>query len=259
MGPPPGAGGAGGGDAGIGGAFSRGSSSRDHLNIKWNFPVYVPKGEKAGNESRSERLRKALNLKEAFAIIAGDDPRPLLVLRECLTCTGTDDALLTRQADNEKTMLMSRWFNCVKLPADVIDQDHPFHSIFSDEKPSHLFAATKDGSQRLNLAGDQSRTELWKAMGDTLNSQYSTKYKMQLKKLSSMLTRFDELDQKLGLANGKLEDAIEKYGPKSKKMAKADAKVRELRIAKGDLDKEMEKHSKMMLKQKTKADKTKKS
>lgn len=230
-------------------SFRRGASSREHLEIQWTFPVHLGEAKPRGDESRSEQARQALTREAAFALIAGDDPRPLLVLRECLTCTGTDDALLTRQADNEKTMLMSRWFHCVKLPADVIEPEHPFHSLFSEEDPAHLFAATREGNGRLELTGAQSRTELWKAMGATLDSQYKSKYEPQLKKLAALLSRFDELDQKLALANAKLEEAIERHGPNSSKMNKAQKALSKLRVSKAKLDAEMQEHSKLSFKQ----------
>ena len=69
-----------------------------------------------GEHSRSVETKRTLPPEEAYAMLAGEDHRPLLVLRECMTCNGTDDALMTRKADNERTMLLSRWFHCVKLP-----------------------------------------------------------------------------------------------------------------------------------------------
>jgi hypothetical protein len=204
-------------------------------------------------------MRKALELEQAIALMAGDDPRPLLVLRECLTCTGTDDALLQRQADNEKTMLMSRWFHCVKLPANVLEEDHPFHAIFAGDKPAHLFTSTANGSERLDLSGAQSRTELWKAMGQTLHSQYSSKYEKHLKQLSSVLARFDELDLKLGNAKGKLEDVIEKHGPRPKKLSRIQAEIQEIKKAKLALDEDMEKYSTLKLRKKPKTKAAKRS
>lgn len=40
--------------------------------------------------------------------IAGDDSRPLLILRGYKVCNGTDDALLNGGIDNEKTLLLGR-------------------------------------------------------------------------------------------------------------------------------------------------------
>ena len=75
-------------------------------------------------------LRHALSSETVFRTLAGTDPRPLLVLRECAFCNGTDDALLSKGADNERTFLLSTWFHCVKLPVDVLKPDHPYYELF---------------------------------------------------------------------------------------------------------------------------------
>ena len=51
-------------------------------------------------------MRSALTREAAFKVIAGDDPRPLLVLRECKVCNGPM-MLCSRAVDNEKTFLLS--------------------------------------------------------------------------------------------------------------------------------------------------------
>ena len=142
-------------------------------------------------------------------MIAGEDPRPLLVLRECLTCTGTDDALLTRQTDNEKTMLMSRWFHCVKIAPGVLDEDHAFKNLFTGDAPAHLFLARADGSSRMELDGAQSRTELWGVMSALLDLEYRDKPDKALKKLYRVLDGFD--DRLLADAHSGLMAVIDKY------------------------------------------------
>ena len=106
------------------------------LRIQWDHPV-PPKPE-VDPEATVAIPRRALPLEEALAVIRGNDPRPLLVLRECVRCTGTEDALLKRMEDNERTFLMSRWFHCVKLPPAVLEPEHAFHNLFPGEKPGSL-------------------------------------------------------------------------------------------------------------------------
>ena len=159
----------------------------EELGIRWKYPGYIaPIDETAAKEGKdrslSMRRKEALLAGEAFAYLSGEDRRPLLVLRECTTCTGTEDALMTKGADNEKTMLMSRWFHCVKLPPDVLKEGHPFHALFAGDDPAHLFVARWDGSQRRDLTGAQSRTELWGVMGDILASEYQKKPDKALQK-----------------------------------------------------------------------------
>ena len=167
----------------------RGPSARAQLAIAWEHPVDVAAAASAADagaeagRSRSVQARRALEPDQAFARLAGEDRRPLLVLRECLTCTGTDDALLTREADNEKTMLLSRWFHCVKLPPDVLEEDHPFHRLFEGDDPGHLFVSRWNGDERVDLRGDQSRTELWDLMNTRLAADYGKVPKKPLKQL----------------------------------------------------------------------------
>ena len=128
----------GGGLAGGGGSAPvtyRGASAKSLLRIEWDYPVYKQPEEEKTDGSAAKRIRQALSREDALACIVGDDLRPLLVLRECKVCNGTDDALLKGGIDNEKTFLLSAWFHCVKLPADVLEKDHPFHSLFTQEKP----------------------------------------------------------------------------------------------------------------------------
>jgi hypothetical protein len=172
--------------------------------------------------------RKALPLAEAFAAIAGEDGRPLLVLRECFKCNGTDDALMTRKEDNERTLVMSRWFHCVKLPPDVLEEDHPFHALFAGEKPGHLFFARRDGTQRKDLNGQQSRTELWGLMETYLAADYQRSASASLKPLLALLDRFDRLDAELAAAKDQLDDLLEEGQGGSGKFRKAQAKVAEI-------------------------------
>ena len=218
---------------------SRGPTSRDELTIQWRYPNLEQEAVDDGGRTRAIAADRALTAEEAFEVLAGDDPRPLLVLRECLTCNGTDDALLTREADNERTMLLTRWFHCVKLPPTVLEDDHPFHVLFEGKKPAHLFVSQRDGQGRIDLKGDQSRTELWGAMNAALAVAYDKVNKKAgpkkaLSTLNKLLDDLDGLDEELHLTERRLEDEIEDKGPdgrKAKKLAKELADLRAERSA----------------------------
>ena len=47
------------------------------------------------------------------------------MLRECYLCKGSDVALLSRELNNDRTILLTNWFHCVKLPANTTAADHP--------------------------------------------------------------------------------------------------------------------------------------
>jgi hypothetical protein len=171
-------------------------------------------------------MRQALSRAEALAYIAGDDPRPLLVVRECAVCNKTDDALLTAGADNEKTILMSRWFHCVKLPMDVLQKDHPFNALFPDKSSEHLFVSARDGANKLPLESSTSRTELWAAMGKTLAEAYAKDPAVAQKQIAKTLDQLDVLDRRV-VELEKRRDALmeSETKPDAAKIKKADDEI----------------------------------
>lgn len=213
----------------------RGPTSRAELSIDWNYPIWdkptfqAPRtGEESVRPVVATRERRVLPAAEAYAFIAQEDRRPLLVLRECLSCNGTDDALLTRQCDNERTLLMSRWFNCVKLPPDVTDADHPFHELFAGSSPAHLFVARWDGSARRELKGDQSRAELWSVLESVLTSDYEKKVDGALDDLLGILEEYDRIDTEMANVKDQIDDALESDGRDSPKLKKLEKKLDDL-------------------------------
>ena len=207
----------------------RGPTSREELKIAWQYPTYVEKSSAAQGETRALQVRHALTPTQAFAFLAGDDRRPLLVLRECLRCNGTDDALMNRDEDNERTLLMSRWFHCVKLPPDVLSEDQPFHALFAGENPGHLFVAHWDGSGRKDLSGQQSRSELWALLGAFLDAEYEKSCDGALKGLRAVLDHLDKTDSELDLVQERIDALIEKGQADS-------AKARQLRAEQAELE-----------------------
>lgn len=203
----------------------RGPSSRHFLKMKWEYPVYAPEAGKKSEGTTSRAARKALTRDEAIKYIAGDDPRPLLVLRECKVCNGTDDALLKGGPDNEKTFLLSAWFHCVKLPVDVMEENHPFHALFTEKQPEHLFVCSIDGTNHDPLQSQTSRTELWKSMNSLLAKEYTKKPDSSVKSLQKLLDKFDSQDQRLAELLSRRDEILEEDGPKSKKLPKLNAKI----------------------------------
>ena len=173
-------------------AVPRSASTREFLTMDWNYPVYTPPQAERTNGTSAVAARHALSREEAIRFIAGSDPRPLLVLRECPVCNKTDDALLKGGADNERTLILARWFHCVKLPVDVVEDDHPFNALFPDNESEHLFLALADGSERVPLESEGSRTELWTGMSRILASAYE---KDPSGSFGDIVKRFDKLDE----------------------------------------------------------------
>jgi hypothetical protein len=217
------------------------------LKIAWEHPTYKVE-EKASSGTTARRVRTALTAPEAFKVIAGKDPRPLLVLRECKTCNGTDDALLSKGADNERTSLMSSWYHCVKLPVDVLQPDHPFYELFGHDDAEHLFVAMPDGSSKIKLQSDTSRTELWAAMGQMLRATYKKDTQPVIKQVRSSLDKMDVLDTRLMGLKEKRNDVIEKDGPRSVKLDKVDAEIAQVTKEIDALKAEIAEASKLELK-----------
>lgn len=179
--------------------------------MKWDYAVH--RAQQENGDATAVRQRTALSYADAVAYIRGKDPRPLLVLRECKTCNKTDNALLRPgSAENEKTILYSRWFHCVKLPMDVIQSDHPFNALFKDNDTPHFFVSTRDGAQRLPLESATSRTELWSSMSKVLGSAYKRDPSSSLKDVTRELDRLDVLDTRIANLEQQKGDLLENAG-----------------------------------------------
>ncbi len=197
------------------------------LKLDWNYPTYQAPQEQS-DRSVAAPVRKALARDAALQYIAGDDPRPLLLLRECLVCNGTDKALLSEGVDNERTFLLARWFHCVKLPADVLQADHPFRSLFDGKDPEHLFLSAADGSGKVPLESERSRTELWRHMSTVLAQNYSKDITRELDGTLKLLDKLDALDVRAQQAKLDISRALEKSGPDSKRVTKAKAELEQV-------------------------------
>ncbi|MGB0685344.1 MAG: hypothetical protein ACPGQD_04045 [Planctomycetota bacterium] len=202
--------------------------------MRWVYPVYRVERAKDLEKGATVSVgsQGALPKDRAFYTIASDDRRPLLVLRECKLCNGTDDALLSRSGANDKTLIMTRWFRCVKLPMYVLEEDHPFHTLFEEENPPHLFLARWDGSNPIPLRGDLSRTELWDNMYTMLAQEYKKDASKAVKEIERIIAQYDVYDEKIARLEIAIDDEIERAGPKSRKLKK---KRKDLDKAKADL------------------------
>ncbi len=179
-------------------AQPRSQTSRQLMDLKWTYPVHkLAAPEVAEFGTSVAPVREALSREQALAVLAGTDPRPLLVLRECSVCNKTDDALLSRTESNERTLVLARWFHCVKLPVDVVEPDHPFHALFPSNESEHLFVSSFDGSAKVPLESDTSRSELWSAMEKTLAVAYDMDATRSVRGVLAGLDRVDQIESKV--------------------------------------------------------------
>lgn len=220
----------------------RGKTSHNLLQIEWNYPLWKPAEKEqpdAPGTTVVPQIEHALPAAEAWQLTNAGDKRPLLVLRECEKCKGTDHALLNRELDNEQTLLLTRWFRCVKLPTNVLDDKHPLHVLFQRSKPDelipHLFFCDPDGGNKAPLPGDQTQTELWEVMYGFLERCYQGDAKKTVKELRALLAQFDRLDVQEIDARARIDKEVEKNGPTSERLGKLEAELKKLTKEREDL------------------------
>jgi hypothetical protein len=203
-------------------SFERGSTSKDRLRIDWRHPV--PPTHETGTYAES-----ALPLAEALRVVWEGDERPLLVLRECSFCADSDAALLSRTMNNDRTILMSKWFRVVRLPQHVTEPRHAFHNVFagySFKNEPHFYLLAHPWAQPVEFTGSPMQASLWKGMWSVLSERYSRDPNKAVKEWLSLLDQFDRLDSLMKSTQDELDEARAKEGPDS-----ARAKGLEKRLA----------------------------
>jgi hypothetical protein len=196
------------------------------LKIKWDYPEVIAlhaevNGSNDSGTSARPRMA-ALPKEQALANIANGDRRPLLVLRDCEQCKGSDDAILSSRVNHELTAMYARWFHCVRLPSAVLKADHTFNQLFADKVAPHLFVCSHDGTNLVPLGGKPAQSELWDAMLTVLRADYEKDAEVAAKQILKLLSRYDHFDSMEQEHANRLMLEVEKRGEDS-------PKVRELR------------------------------
>jgi len=221
--------------------FRRGKTAKKLLEVNWVYPVWKPVEQalRPGETTVATERERALPLEQAYQLITDGDRRPVLIMRECERCKGTDHALLSRSLNNEQTVLLTHWFRCVKLPPNVLTDKHPFYNLFLRQKEGeripHLFFVDPDGSNKAELPGDQPQTVLWETMFSYLERCYAEDAKDAIKELRQVLGQYDMIDAKELVVKGRIDKEIEKNGPESPKLKSLDADLKKLAKERGEL------------------------
>jgi hypothetical protein len=219
------------GRGGIALDFRRGKTSKKLLEIDWVYPAWKPEEGRTGETTVAVERQRALPLEEAYALVTNGDRRPVLVLRECEQCKGTDHALLSRTLDNEQTVLLAHWFRCVKLAPNALGENQPFSTLFLREKGErvpHLFFADPDGQNRKDLPGDQAQAVLWETMFSYLERCYADDAKAAIKELRQVLGQYDTIDSKEATLKSRLDAELERNGGGSPKVKGLEADLQKL-------------------------------
>jgi hypothetical protein len=233
----------------------RGPSVSQILELHWDYPPGPPAPSTKDSGTSIKVNRKALPLDEALRLVAGNDPRPLLVLRECAVCNKTNDALLLPGADNEneRVLFLARWFHCVRLPIDVSSEDHPFHSLFPNVDAEHLFVSARDGTHHHGLESETSRLELCAAMSDVLADSYVKDPTPLYKDLAVFGDQLDALDNQAFDLTSQRSKLMEARVVDRKKLEKVEADLAAVKKKIADKRAEIDKASKIDLKPASKA------
>jgi hypothetical protein len=206
--------------------FTRGDTAKDRLQVEWFHPVPP---QRSGNQTAAAG---PMPLQEALDLLWTEhDQRPLLVLRECSKCKDSDEAVLHRALDNEKTMLLMSWFRTVRLPAHVAEAGHAFFNVFDgqgfkDGWP-HFFLLAHPGAQPVTFAATNTPTQLWKGMSDVLEQRYAKNPQKALKAWLQQLDAFDRLDARKRELEDQLAEARIEQGPDSARAQKLASELQE--------------------------------
>ncbi len=199
--------------------MTRQTTSKAILAVDWDCPV----AESFRKSGSTYAAKGVMSRVEALRFIAGKDSRPLLILRECTKCRGTEHALFHRRLKNERIKLLLNWFHCVKLPPEVLKPTHPFHRLFFEPKKRssvHLLIATTDGVHRTEFSGLQSQSLMRNSLVSMIEKSYEKKPNVALRSMLKHLSQFDRFDLREVELLRALDREAEGHGLKTSKHKK---------------------------------------
>ncbi|MBU0755388.1 MAG: hypothetical protein KJ645_09625, partial [Planctomycetes bacterium] len=207
-------------------AASRSPVVQKALTIDWMYPVYIPE-KRASNGTESPQIRRALGLNEVYDILAKGDQRPLLILREFDAFDDPGNEKLSQKLYTEETVLLSHWFNCVRLPPHVVESDHPFHNLFPGEKPHQLLFSSTNGATVKPFDYQTSKADLEKLMIEVLKEYYTENPSKKLDELLKVLKELDRLDGRMQNLKESLDRVVEARNPNPSKIKKLKKELKE--------------------------------
>ena len=179
---------------------------------------------------RDTRVTAEIKLKQEQAIqhLRKDDPRPLLILRDCEGCANKEGDLLKRSLMDERFILGTDWFHCVKLPHEVIEEDNVLSSLFTGKSPAHVVVATWDAKTIVPIKRASAKG-MWQGMSKVLKKDYKGSADKAVKSLQRMLVEYDKIDGRVADLELQLE---------AKEARGKDARARKIRNQLASLEKD---------------------
>lgn len=215
------------GSRGVPMAFTRGATSKQRLKVEWLHPV------PAGDVGQGTAATGPLPLAEALRVLWEDDDRPLLVLRECKFCRGSDAALFDGSMQNDRAALLTKWFRVVRLPAAVSEASHPFYNVFAayptEGSPAHFFLLAHPDAQPVQFTGMQTPSSLWRGMTSVLQQRYGKDPQKAVKQWVALLDQFDRVDAAIAARQAELYETRADEGPTSSKARRLEQRLDDLR------------------------------
>jgi len=208
--------------------------SQKLLAVEWDYAAVLDAKTKPEGPTSSESRMQALSREAALEQLTKGDLRPILILRECEGCAGSEVALFNRKVDNERTQMLAQFFHCVKFRPNVLAENHPYRQLFDAERPAHLMLLSADGTTAIPFDGAQSQSDLWKGMHAMLKQEYTRSAEAAALQLSNLMNEYDVVDLERKALREELEAELERDGASHRastltaKMRKVETKLREL-------------------------------
>ncbi len=199
--------------------FEHRRNALDQLRIDWDYPAFPP--QTTAGTTVAPKVYRALPVDEAIQHLAGTDRRPLLVLRECWVCQGSERALLNAKEASEKTLLFTQWFHCIRLDDSARHETHPCYKLLQENGMPHLLLCESNGSTRIPLDGQHPQSQLWSAMRKVLRQAYTKDPDQAMRELFKVLAEHDHLDSREAEVSAQLQSKLDQH-------AKTSPAVREL-------------------------------
>lgn len=167
-------------------------TAKSRLTYAWESVCVMPPA--AEGPTVAVVKAKALPFAEAVALLVDGDLRPLLVLRESWPLGGSESVEMDRKLQNEKTLLLAKWFRCVQVTDSVQHKDHPLHSLFASTPAPRLVLCSPDGSHLSAWHGDETLSRLWAEMLELLGRHVDGDCAGSVQELLGVLSRYDHID-----------------------------------------------------------------
>lgn len=206
--------------------FEHERTAKSRLTYAWESVLVMPPA--AEGPTVAAARAKALPFADAVALLADGDPRPLLVLRESWPLGAADQVEMDRKLDNEKTILLAKWFRCVSVADSVRHADHPLHSLFTASPAPRLVLCAADGGHLTGFAGSENLSRLWAAMIDLLGRHVDGDCVAAVHEEMGILSRFDHLDSMETEFATRLDRLLESAAPSQREITQLRARLAEL-------------------------------